>query len=127
MYVFCIPNVFWFAYACAHTHVNFGKPTPCGFCWSRWVLHGELAYKARRSEPFDEFATKVSETLWPNCDPSQQPQVSPGMNAAPVVLPSPDAARDVAFSRLSTLVEWYTHGLLSAEEFQAAKHSLNLG
>eukprot|EP00974_Lingulodinium_polyedra_P037332 3581827-Lingulodinium_polyedra.AAC.1 len=36
---------------------------PCAWCWSRWVLHGEVEWQARRGIPPDAFMAKAIAAL----------------------------------------------------------------
>ena len=114
-------------------------PKPCAFCWSRWILFGELQWRCDNGVPLDDFFKKVeamASGVVAAPSPAPPAVVVSGTTAAPV-LPTtlaapPSSSAPVAprsqdfFEKLSKLIEWHSDGHLSDLEFVAAKRMLAL-
>ena len=114
-----------------------GTLSPCGLCWARWTLRGEVAYQARSSGSLDATSRRILETLWPNWNPLLRTEseflasaaeqttsaraLATGGPSTPVANPS-----DAAWERMVSLMEWRSRGLLTDAEFHNAKRMLGL-
>jgi len=94
-------------------------PKPCAFCWSRWILLGELYWLRAQSLPVDDFMSKVAGVLEAA---EHSPQLA---NASIIVQPQPHEPASL-MDHLSTLIDWHARGHLNAAEFAAAKMKLGL-
>ena len=139
-------------------YIRFDRPAPprqgkapkaCSFCWSRWVLYGQLQWMYDGGIPLDDFFKAVEfmaqgGVVQPSVPPSAP--VVPGRTApspvVPVTVTAPLSSTPVAavplgsdvvaptsgdmFHKLSKLIEWRCAGHLSEPEFAAAKNALGL-
>ena len=112
-------------------YVHFNKPAaaghggralePCPWCWSQWVLRGEVAWQTREGMEPDAF--KQERKRHPFII-GEAPHVA--ADAAP---PSPATthaaasiySQDDVYTRLANLMEWKQRGWLSDTESDAAK------
>ena len=112
-------------------YVHFSKPAaaghggralePCPWCWSQWVLRGEVAWQTREGMEPDAFKQEVKRQPFII---GEAPHVA--ADAAP---PSPATthaaasiySQDDVYTRVANLMEWRQRGCLSDTEFEAAK------
>ena len=121
------------------TYVEFLMPAPpfrdrsfkhCALCWSQWILEGELAWVRSHQVSLDSFMEKVVAAMGAHGNASSVPMAGPAQsaNAAPAAATPPQPAsgsKGPGFvERLQHLIEWRAAGLLSEEEFAAAKRQL---
>ena len=114
-------------------------PKPCAFCWSRWILYGQLLWMRDHSVPLDEFFKKVETMALGGSVPSDAPTPSLAVSS-PVVASTTGApvasapvsssfaspsAQDI-FEKLSKLIEWRSSGHLTESEFVESKRVLGL-
>jgi hypothetical protein len=114
-------------------------PKPCAFCWSRWVLAGQLQWMRDNAVACDEYFTRVEAMeagiALPPALPIAAATVS-GRVATPVVAPVAAASSvgpspspldpQQMFEKLEKLMAWRSDGRLSESEFVAAKRALGL-
>ena len=104
------------------------SPKPCPFCWSRWILLGQLAWLQSQGEPLDEFMQRVATTLAApgavplDGGPAEEPAEPPPAPGPTPPVPAPG----VFFEKLSCLIQWRAAGHLSESEFNLAKLQLGL-
>ena len=74
------------------------NPKPCAFCWSRWVLFGELVWCRAQQGPLDDFMCKVAAALDPSVPAPKRPCVSwpPAAPAATAPIAAPIAPAGAA-------------------------------
>ena len=96
----------------------------CPTCWSRWVLRGEMQWRRQGQHALDEFMVKVMSTLGERHVGGSSASSSSGpSHVSPVSTPAPSTT---LMTDLARAVQWHEQGLLSADEFQAAKRALGL-
>lgn len=116
-------------------------PKPCAFCWSRWVLYGQLQWMRDNGVALDDFFTKVQAMAAGVSAPLLVPTaaaVPSSTIAAPVVAKAAAAVPDCPLAlpvalggnemmeKLGKLIQWHSAGHLSPSEFIAAKRALGL-
>ena len=110
--------------ACRLQYIFFRNPTPgnlgrklkhCATCWSRWVLCGELQWRQVSGIEHDEFTRQVVGTSGMGPMGSASSSCS-GPMSGPTGTSSSQPSADLA-----SLVQWRQQGILSDEEFTAAK------
>lgn len=126
--------------ACRMQYIRFNRPAPprhgrspkpCPFCWSRWILLGQLAWLQSQELPLDEFMQRIATTLGApgavalDRESAGRAEEPTGPPPAPGPAP-PVSAPDALFERLSCLIQWRTAGHLSESEFNLAKFQLGL-
>ena len=107
-------------------------PKPCAFCWSRWVLLGQLYWLRESGQPLDEFMTRVANALEPT-EPHLPASTRPRLHHTQHSEDSQMAAEHEPlhepgqfYHKLSNLIEWYRLGHLTQSEFIEAKRRLGL-
>ena len=92
---------------------------PCPLCWSRWILLGELGWRARNNGEQDDImdATRAFAAARGHAIHSRPVNVSGSAASA-------DAAPNAFMEDLRSLVQWRESGALSEAEFARAKARL---
>lgn len=104
----------------------------CPFCWARWILAGELTWRARSGLAPDAYATSVMQDVWAGWNPwrvSTPVATEPkrARIAEPVRLDEIEATEGSDwFGRLDKLMTWRSAGLLSQPQFEAAMVKMGL-
>ena len=132
-------------------YVHFARPAPprqgkalkpCPFCWSRWVLLGQLFWLRQCGHPLDEFMAKVAAALEPT-EPQPAATARPSVKQAgdavqpngrcsaepqlvPVTSSRHEGATSEFYEQLASIMEWRRAGHLSESEFVEAKRRLGL-
>jgi len=114
----------------------FDKPAPerrdrsfkhCPWCWSRWLLSGELGFRTRHKQTLDDFLTKVQAALpslpASSSSASHHQQLARGTAASAQEHP---VDSQEWFDKLEKLMEWRAKGFLDEQEFKRAKHRLGI-
>ena len=106
-------------------------PKPCPFCWSRWLLLGQLYWLRETGQPLDEFFVKVADALEGSAQGEEPAAVrqcmSPDSQLAAWVHSQPESlAAPGLLDSLSSLIQWRCAGHLTESEFIAAKRKLGL-
>ena len=114
-------------------------PKPCAFCWSRWILYGQLLWMRDNGVALDDFFKKVEVMAAGGAVPHVAPTPSPVVSSTVVApaasepvaavpassSPSAPSEQDI-FEKLSKLIEWHSAGHLNDSEFIASKRVLGL-
>ena len=116
--------------ACRMRYIFFNQPTHgslnrklknCSTCWSRWILSGELHWRRVCGAEGDDFTKKVEAAL------ALLPAgLAPSLSHAPVGVPAAASSSSQAMADLASVIRWREQGLLSEDEFRAAKRTLGL-
>ena len=124
---------------------------PCPACWARWLLLGELAYRARNGLACDNFlgnvqavlgstpvaAPSAAEPLGPDTVhanssvPASTATTAPSLPTVPVAEAMTESSAGTEeqaqwFQRLERLMDWRSRGFLTDLEFASAKAKLGL-
>ena len=113
--------------ACRVRYVHFSRLAPpadavrrdfkaCPVCWARWILSGELDWRAQEGHNIDELtavpAAVHARTAWQTAASSSSTAPAPGASVV---------------DHLRELIVWRTQGHISEAEFESAKRALGLG
>ena len=122
-------------------YVEFHRPAPphrdrtlqpCGRCWSKWILEGELAWERAHNVELSDIMSKVATMVTGGANVhAPLPPLPTLTHALPVStashLPPAAVPGDTTFmNNLSALVRWRAKGVLSEDEFAAAKRQLGI-
>ena len=104
---------------------------PCGKCWAKWLLHGEILYRQQHGKhqlSQTDAVEKAKAALFPTeedlalysqqISPAAQKRTATGPPSTP---PRGKSASSGSFSELEKLMQWRQAGLLNKEEFEKAK------
>lgn len=129
---------------CRMQYIIFGRPAPpqvnrglkhCAWCWSRWILRGELLWRRQQGVARDEFLKKVAcqlgepethDTMARACSEPLARDEAPSASSALLASMGPTPAPRDLFGQMSAVMEWRRAGLLSDSEFLRAKALLGL-
>ena len=124
---------------CRMEYVFFNKPASgvlnrkmkhCAACWSRWILQGELDWRAAHGVDTagDEFLCEVEATVGQRLEShgadSSRGASSSGFKPGTPASSSSEPAQFM--TALTRVMDWRQQGLLSDSEFQSAKRALGL-
>ena len=85
------------------------------------MLSGELQWRHAAGVELDDFTREVAATI------GQHPAgAAPSSSSLPTGVPATARASSQRMANLGILVQWHQQGLLTDEEFQAAKRKMGL-
>ena len=103
-------------------------------CWARWILAGELTWRARNGVVPDAYATSVMRDVWPGWNPwrvtttvaTDAKRARLTEHASPRQHAMEATEGSTWFCRLDKLMTWNSIGLLSNAQFEEAMLKLDL-
>ena len=114
---------------CRMQYIIFGRPAPpqvnrglkhCAWCWSRWILRGELLWRRQQGVARDEFLKKVAcqlgepethDTMARACSEPLARDEAPSASSALLASMGPTPAPRDLFGQMSAVMEWRRAGL----------------
>ena len=98
---------------------------PCGPCWARWVLHGEIGWQENQGVDLSQWLVGAMERLWDS--PADMNAYTHTLEpAVPAGVPIQQGPPESLWEKLQTLMRWQAEGRLTDREFANAKRLLGL-